>query len=150
MTEDRHGGGPALFRLVRFWARRGPMRVSAELTGEDRRLQDIQVLEAVAAGPDDEVSVADVAHHLGIDRSGASRFVSDAVAHGYLARGSASGDARRAVLTITAAGRELLEGATAWQDRVFGELTAHWPAADAAAFARHLRRLADELPTGRE
>jgi len=150
MADDRHGGGPALFRLVRFWARRGPLRVSAELTGEERRLQDIQVLEAVAAAPGDDASVADVAHHLGIDRSGASRFVSDAVAHGYLSRGSAADDARRAVLTLTPEGRALLNGATAWQERVFGELTAQWPAADAEAFARYLRRLADELPTGRE
>jgi hypothetical protein len=28
---------------------------------------------------------------------------------------------------------------------MFGELTAHWPTADAEAFAGHLRRLATEL-----
>ncbi|MCO1659464.1 MarR family winged helix-turn-helix transcriptional regulator [Pseudonocardia humida] len=149
MADDLQGGGPALFRLVRFWSRRGPLRVSAELTGEERRLQDIQVLEAVAATPGDEASVADVAHQLGIDRSGASRFVSDAVAHGYLTRGAATDDARRAVLTVTPDGHELLAGARAWQERVFGELTAGWPAEDAADLARHLRRLAAELPTGR-
>jgi DNA-binding MarR family transcriptional regulator len=150
VTDEAPGGGPALFRLVRFWSRRWPLRVSEELTGEQRRLQDIQVLEAVDAAPGAEVSVADVAHQLGIDRSGASRFVADAVEHGYLRRAAAAGDARRAVLTVTPAGRELLDGARAWQERVFAELTAHWPAADAAAFARHLRRLAAELPTGRE
>ncbi len=151
MVDDLNGGGPALFRLVRFWSRRGPLRVSAELTGEERRLQDIQVLEAVDAAPGDEVSVADVAHQLGIDRSGASRFVGDAVAHGYLARAAAGSDARRAALTLTPAGRELLDGARAWQERVFAELTAGWPAADAAAFAGHLRRMAAELPPpGRE
>jgi DNA-binding MarR family transcriptional regulator len=144
MPDEPTGGGPALFRLVRFWSRRWPGQVAAEV-GEQGRLQDIQVVEAVdAAG--DEVSVADVAHQLGIDRSGASRFVADAVAHGYLRRGSAAADGRRAVLALTPAGRELLDGARAWQERVFGELTAHWPAADAAAFADHLQRLAGELP----
>ena len=143
------GGGRALFRLVRFWSRRWPARVAEDLTGEQRRVQDVQVLEAVetatgrAAGAG--VSVADVAHQLGIDRSGASRFVADAVEHGYLSRDAAPADARRAVLSITPAGRELLDGAHAWQERVFAELTAGWPPSDAAAFAGHLRRLADEL-----
>ncbi len=144
MAEEPTGGGPALFRLVRFWSRRWAVRAAGDLTGEQRRVQDIQVLEAVhAAGT--EVSVADVAHQLGIDRSGASRFVADAVEHGYLRRTAAPSDARRALLSITPAGRELLDAAHAWQDRVFGELTADWPAAEAEAFARHLRRLAGEL-----
>mgnify|MGYP003777026827 CR=1 FL=1 len=141
------GGGPALFRLVRFWSRRWPARVAENLTGEQRRVQDIQVLEAVHAAMDREagVSVADVAHQLGIDRSGASRFVADAVEHGFLARDAALTDARRAALSITPAGRELLAQAHAWQERMFAELTAGWPERDAAAFAAYLRRLADEL-----
>jgi len=49
------------------------------------------------------------------------------------------------VLALTAAGHDLLDGARAWQERVFEQLTAHWPAAEAADFARHLRRLADEM-----
>jgi DNA-binding MarR family transcriptional regulator len=143
MPDEPTGGGPALFRLVRFWSRRWPGQVAAEV-GEQGRLQDIQVVEAVAAAGA-EVAVADVAHQLGIDRSGASRFVADAVAHGYLGRGSAAEDGRRAVLSLTPAGHELLDAAHAWQQRVFGELTAHWPDAEAAAFARHLQRLADEI-----
>jgi DNA-binding MarR family transcriptional regulator len=145
MPDEPTGGGPALFRLVRFWSRRWAGQAAAEVVGEQRRLQDIQVVEAVAATGGEEVSVADVAHQLGIDRSGASRFVADAVEHGYLRRGSAAADGRRAVLELTPAGRELLDGARAWQERVFGELTGHWPAADADAFARHLQRLADEI-----
>jgi DNA-binding MarR family transcriptional regulator len=144
MPDEPTGGGPALFRLVRFWSRRWPGQVAADLTGEQRRLQDIQVLEAVdAAG--DEVSVADVAHQLGIDRSGASRFVADAVEHGYLRRDSAARDARRALLSVTPTGRTLLDGAHAWQERTFDELTARWPADEASAFARYLQRLAAEL-----
>lgn len=140
-------GGPALFRVVRFWSRRGPLRVAEELTGEQRRLQDIQVLDAVhAAGRSGaEVSVADVAHQLGIDRSGASRFVGDAVEHGYLQRGAGRADARRAVISLTPTGQELLDAAHAWQRQVFAELTASWSPDDARAFAGYLGRLADEL-----
>lgn len=147
MAHEPTGGGPALFRVVRFWSRRWAGQVAADLIGEQRRLQDVQVLEAVDASGE-EVSVADVAHQLGIDRSGASRFVADAVEHGYLRRGSAALDARRAVLSVTPAGRDLLDGAHAWQERTFAELTAAWPAAEAAAFARHLKRLAAELTDG--
>lgn len=141
------GAGTALFQLVRFWSRRWSLRVAEEVTGEQRRVQDVLVLDAVdtAARSTAEVSVADVAHQLGIDRSGASRFVTDAVEHGYLARTSSSADARRAVLTVTTAGQGLLTGSHAWQEEVYAHLTAHWPAEDTLRFADYLRRLADDL-----
>jgi DNA-binding MarR family transcriptional regulator len=146
-SQELAGAGPALFRLVRFWSRRWATRVAGELTGEHRRVQDIQVLEAVdtAGRGGAEVSVADVAHQLGIDRSGASRFIADAVEHGYLRREASPADARRAVLVISEAGRDLLTGAHAWQDEVFAALIAGWPERDAAQFGAYLRRLADEL-----
>jgi hypothetical protein len=47
MRAELTGAGPALFRLVRFWSRRWTGRVAEELTGEQRRIQDVLVLEAV-------------------------------------------------------------------------------------------------------
>lgn len=146
MTEDGAeltGAGPALFRVVRFWARRWALGAA----GEERHVQDVMILEAVdsAARLTEEVSVADVAHHLGIDHSGASRFVAAAINDGYLRRTASAIDRRRAVLVVTEAGRELLTGSHAWQEDVFAGLTAGWSHTDAADFARHLRRLADEL-----
>ena len=135
--------GAALFRLVRYWSRRWILQASAhvtgELAGEQRRVQDILVL-------DPEVAVADVAHQLGIDRSGASRFVAAAADHGYLERRPSRTDARRAVLTLTPAGRELLAGSHAWQEQVYAELTSGWEPEDAARFAGYLQRLEAELP----
>lgn len=141
------GAGTALFRLVRFWSRRWSLRVAEQLTGEQRRVQDVLVLEAVdtAARFSADVSVADVANHLGIDSSGASRVVANAVERGYLQRAAAASDARRAVLTVTQAGQELITGAHAWQEDVFSRLTAGWEPADAARFAGYLSRLAEEL-----
>jgi DNA-binding MarR family transcriptional regulator len=140
--------GAALFRLVRYWSRRWVLQASEELTGEQRRVQEILVLDAVAAaarrGP--EVAVADVAHQLGIDRSGASRFVTTAAEHGYLERRPSRSDARRAVLTLTPAGFELLAGSHAWQEQVYARLTAGWDPQDAARFAGYLQRLDSELP----
>jgi len=110
------------------------------------RVRDIMVLEAVdaAAAKVQSVSVADVAHELGIDHSGASRMVSEASRHGYLVREAAGDDARRATLTPTKDGVDVLAAAHAYQDDVFEELTAGWPAKDAARFATYLRRLADQ------
>ncbi len=141
------GAGTALFQLVRFWSRRGPLRAAEEISGEDLRVHDIVVLDAVdtAAQHTPEVSVTDVAHQLGLDHSGASRFVAATVERGYLARRPSTVDSRRAALTVTDAGQDLLTASHAWQDDIYARLTATWEPDDAARFSGYLRRLADEL-----
>jgi DNA-binding MarR family transcriptional regulator len=135
------GAGTALFRIVRFWARRWALGAA----GDERRVHAIMVLEAVDGAARADVSVADVAHELGIDHSGASRFVTAAISDGYLRRAPSTVDRRRAALAVTPSGRTLLAAARAWQDGVFAELTANWPPADAKRFADYLRRLAAQL-----
>jgi DNA-binding MarR family transcriptional regulator len=137
-------GGPALFRLVRFWSRRWTTRAAEEVTGELRHVQHILVLEAVDAMRE-EATVNAVAHQLGLDHSGASRMVKDAVAAGYLSREESEEDRRRTVVRLTAPGSELLAGARKWQEQVFDELTASWNPQDKAQFAGYLRRFAGEL-----
>lgn len=141
------GAGPALFRLVRFWSRRWVAAAAGEMTGDMSRVQDILVLEAVdtASARLGEVSVTDVAHELGLDRSGASRMISAAVEHGYLTRAASAQDARRATLNVAPAGADILTDSHAFQEEVFARLTAAWDAGEATAFARALRRLADEM-----
>ena len=141
------GGGPALFRLVRFWSRRWTMRASEELTGEMRHIQHILVAEAVDAtgGRPAEATVGTVAHQLGLDHSGASRMVRDAVAAGYLTRVASERDRRRACLQLTPGGHDLLTGSRRWQRRVFEELTVTWDEQDRRQFAAYLQRLVGEL-----
>ncbi|MFI9597733.1 MarR family winged helix-turn-helix transcriptional regulator [Nonomuraea sp. NPDC052265] len=141
------GAGPALFRLVRFWSRRWVTAAAVELTGDMAKVQDILVLEAIDAASArlGEVSVTDVAHELGLDRSGASRMISEAVKHGYVTREASEQDARRAMLMVTPAGADILTGAHAFQAEVFARLTASWRPEDAACLAEHLRRLAAEV-----
>ncbi len=143
------GAGTALFRLVRFWSRRWVMAAAGEVTGDMSRVQDILVLEAIDAASSrlGEVSVTDVAHELGLDRSGASRMIGEAVKHGYVTRASSEQDGRRATLSITPAGAEILTGAHAFQEEVFARLTATWDAQDATRLAAYLRRLATETGT---
>ncbi|GAA3713121.1 MarR family winged helix-turn-helix transcriptional regulator [Nonomuraea antimicrobica] len=144
MSDEEEGGGPALFRLVRFWSRRWAGRASQELTGQGRHVQHILVVEAVHTSARDEPTVGTVAHQLGLDHSGASRMVKDAVDAGYLARATSEHDRRRASLRLTERGHDLLAGSRAWQVDAFAELTASWDEQDRRRFAGYLRRLADE------
>jgi len=144
---DLTGAGPALFRLVRFWSRRWIMRAATEVSIDELHVQDILVLDAVdaAARHGAEVSVTDVAYHLGLDHSGASRLVSAATEHGYLHRSPSSVDKRRTALTVTDAGLDLLTSSHAWQNDTYTRLTADWDTHDAAQFAHYLQRLAQDL-----
>ncbi len=147
---DAVDGGPALFRLVRFWSRRWSSQVFTQVTrepdAESRRVQHIQVVEAVASAlrAGEEATVTDVAEQLGLDHSGASRMVRDAVAAGYLARGDSARDRRRVVVQLTGSGHELLTASHDWQRRCFDQLTAAWNEHDRRQFAGYLQRLADE------
>ncbi|ONI74998.1 transcriptional regulator [Actinosynnema sp. ALI-1.44] len=143
-------GGPALFRLVRFWSRRWSARASAELTGELRHVQHIQAVEAVhtagqAASRGGEATVNAIAHQLGLDHSGASRMVRDAAQAGYLVRAESEMDKRRTVVRLTPSGEQLLADARNWQRTVFDELTRSWEEHDRAQLAHYLRRLVGEV-----
>ena len=147
MAANLDDAGPALFRLVRYWSRRWITRTSTELTGEMRHVQHILAVEAVHTGAarGEEVTVATIAHHLGLDHSGASRMVRDATAAGYLSKDTSAEDRRRASLQLTETGQELLAGSHQWQRHTFAELTATWSAADRQRFAGYLLRVATEL-----
>jgi DNA-binding MarR family transcriptional regulator len=141
---DLAEAGPALFRMVRFWSRRWVNRTSEELTGEMRHVHHILVVEAVDSGGA-EVTVATVAHHLGLDHSGASRMIRDAVSAGYLVRGTSDQDRRQASLHLTDTGRALLAGSHEWQRHTFARLTAGWSSADRQRFGGYLVRLAAQV-----
>jgi DNA-binding MarR family transcriptional regulator len=133
-------GGPALFRLVRFFARRWITQASIE---SDAQVQHILVLEAVHASRG-EASINAVAHQLGLDHSGASRMVKDASRAGYLTRGESEEDRRRTVLRVSQAGEALLQAAHQWQRKTFDELTQGWAEHDREQFAGYLSRLANQ------
>jgi DNA-binding MarR family transcriptional regulator len=140
-------GGPALFRLVRYWSRRWAGGVSGEVAGEQRTVAAVLVVEAVhtigtASGA---ATVGAVAHQLGLDQSGASRMVRDATAAGFLARAESTQDRRRAALQLTEEGHALLAASHDWQRHAFHELTADWDEDDRVRFAGYLVRLAGGL-----
>ena len=147
-TDDPHrhevaGGGPALFRLVRFWSRRWAAEAGRAGPGEAAHVGNVLVLEAIdAALARGSAAIGDVAMELGLDRSNASRMLAAAASAGLVTKTVAPADARRTELHLTAEGRSLLASARAWQRDAFLQMTADWPSRDARRFAAYLRRLA--------
>lgn len=141
MHED---GGPALFRLVRFWSRRWARGVAQDVGPEASLPQNVLVVDAVnTLGA--EATVGGLARRLGLDHSGASRMVTAAEHGGYLERRRSGVDRRRSVLALTPDGRALLDASLRWQQARFAELVEHWDEHDRTAFARYLVRLAGEV-----
>jgi len=136
-------GGPALFRLVRFWSRRWAADAARESDDAAARVGHVLVLEAIDASfANGSAAIGDVAVELGLDRSNASRMLAAAVGAGLVTKTVSAADGRRTELRATASGRELLASARAWQREIFTELVADWPAQDARRFAGYLQRLA--------
>jgi DNA-binding MarR family transcriptional regulator len=144
-------GGPALFRLVRFWSRRWAAGAAQDGAGDITHLSHVLVLEAIdAASATGPSAIGDVAAELGLDRSNASRMLAGAVSAGLVTKMASPGDARRTELRMTADGRSLLAAARAWQEEAFTHMVAGWPADDARQFAGYLQRLASQslAPSG--
>jgi DNA-binding MarR family transcriptional regulator len=147
------GAGPAMFRLVRFWSRQWAPDVVQRLDAEAPEtwtVQNLYVIQAIhsASGSSDEVTVADVARQLGLDRSVASRMITEAAGDGYVLRETSERDARRAALSLTEEAQRYLASAIAFQHQAFDRLVEHWPAEDRERFSGYLRRLAGEVLTG--
>jgi DNA-binding MarR family transcriptional regulator len=136
-------GGPALFRLVRFWSRRWAAGAARDSDDDAARVGHVLVLEAIdASHANGSAAVGDVAVELGLDRSNASRMLAAAVDAGLVTKTVSPADGRRTELRATASGCELLASARAWQRYTFTQLVADWPAQDARRFAGYLQRLA--------
>ncbi|WP_290059262.1 MarR family winged helix-turn-helix transcriptional regulator [Amycolatopsis solani] len=141
-------GGPALFRLVRHWARQWAPDVVERFAADAPptwTVPNLFVIQAIDGAAGDEVTVADVARQLGIDRSVASRMTTEAARDGFVTRSTSTRDARRAVLTLTDSAREFLAASQAHQRQAFEALVGQWPAEDRERFAGYLSRLAGEV-----
>jgi DNA-binding MarR family transcriptional regulator len=142
---DIAGGGPALFRLVRYWSRRWAADVAHEGAGDVAHVGSVLVLEAIdATSTKGSAAIGDVALELGLDRSNASRMLAEAVSAGLVTKAVSPDDARRTELGITPDGRSLLAAARTWQEAMFAQLVADWSANDARRFASYLERLASQ------
>lgn len=135
---NERGPGQTLFEFVRHWSHRAPESGTAE-----GRL--VVVVEAVHALTRRGVlaTINAVARELGIDQSGASRWVTGASEHGYLELHPSTSDGRSRHATVTAAGHEMLAHAHAWQEEIFGQLAEGWSAKRRREFEQAMNDMLD-------
>lgn len=133
------GPGQTLFEFIRHWSRRSSMPAS-RLAEQNGRY--VLVTEAIGSlSKRAPATINSVAREIGIDQSGASRLVRDAIEDGYLEMTTSPRDARQRVVVVTKAGRRLLDDARHWQEEVFGRLTDGWTAEERAVFHHAMLRL---------
>lgn len=132
----------ALLDVRRLVNRPGYRRRLLGPLGRRIELSTIRVLHAVDQAPRPP-SIGEVAATLTIDPSTASRLVDQRVNDGLLERSPDPVDRRRAVLTLTAAGRALLEEVAASRRRMLAEVTDGWTSEEQDQLELLLVRLVD-------
>jgi DNA-binding MarR family transcriptional regulator len=111
--------------------------------------QTYPLLNTLAAtGP---VTVARLADHVGIDRSGTSRYADRLQEAGLLKRTTDPLDRRASLLSLTPKGTRVISKLNATLTEHLRALTAAWPEGSAQALARGLELLLDgpEIPVAR-
>ncbi len=132
----------ALVRLRRLWS--SPRQV-IDHDGQPIEMSSILVVEACARGAarGAEVTVGDVAQFADVTPSTASRLVDRAVRAELLLRSPSRHDARRSVLQLTAAGRELQREALHARLGWLGSVVRDWRDQDLVSLVDLLGRFAD-------
>jgi len=106
-----------------------------------------RLLEALlAADPETRIGISEVAAAIGVDQPRASRLVNDAAERGLVVRAVDPRDARRSVITLTDAGRALLESARESRRGAVTEALADFTPAETQQLADLLARFAAAWP----
>ncbi|MDH6182476.1 DNA-binding MarR family transcriptional regulator [Microbacteriaceae bacterium SG_E_30_P1] len=105
----------------------------------------IRLLEALA-GAEARWGISEIADAIGVDQPRASRLVADAASRGLVTRDVDPKDARKSVVAITDAGRELLTQVHAGRRSAVEQALADFTAEDAATLAALLSRFAAAWP----
>ena len=134
----------ALLEVRRLVNRPGYRRRLLGPLGRRIELSTVRVLHAVDQAPTPP-SIGTVAATLAIDPSTASRLVDQRVTEGLLSRSPDPDDRRRLVLTLTPAGRAMLDELAASRTTMLEEVTADWTSADIVALERLLLRLTTDF-----
>lgn len=130
--------GHTLFRMVRKLSRPDIAHGSVDPT-YGRMAAAVEAVHAVKERG--IATINEVAAELGIDQSGASRLMSQAISAGYVQRERAAKDGRARECGLTPAGEELLREARDWQEGVFARLTADWSDTERSEFEAQIVRL---------
>jgi len=112
--------------------------------GGGARLRLLGVLEGASA--DSRMGISEIAEAIGVDQPRASRLVNDAAQRGLVNRAVDERDARRSVVTITEAGRTLLQSTRASRHSAVTDALAGFTPEEVAQFANLLQRFAESWP----
>jgi DNA-binding MarR family transcriptional regulator len=133
----------ALIPLVRYLASPRTWRQIAESAAIPLDRARYVVLRAVAES--EPVRTTALADQVGVDPSTMSRHVSVLDHAGFVGRAPDPDDGRAQALTLTPAGREVMEKARAARHDLITDALADWDDADRTHLAALLGRLADDL-----
>jgi DNA-binding MarR family transcriptional regulator len=115
------------------------------IPGLGRRVDLAKVLACVALRElfqdQPTVAVKDLAAHLQLEHSTASRLMGEAEEEGLVVRTADPSDRRRTTVALTETGERVVDGATAAQSAFLSILLSDWPDTDVAELARLLERL---------
>jgi DNA-binding MarR family transcriptional regulator len=128
--------------------RRFMSRIALSQLGEGHgmELSHFDVVKIVAhTEQHQDVTVGTIAEQMRIDPSRASRVVADLVRRGLLLRMVSQQDARRAIVTLTEAGKELNQHFERVRREVIGQTLAHWSFEDITQFEALFNRFVTDL-----
>jgi DNA-binding MarR family transcriptional regulator len=145
MDDALHATDDALVRLRRLWSATHTRPMAAD--NPPVEMSSVLVVEACARAADrgHEATVGEVAEFADVEHSTATRLVDRAVRAGLVARARSPRDARRTVVRLTAAGRDLQREASAFRLSWLGGVLAGWAPEEVATFATLLSRFADQV-----
>lgn len=136
----------ALIRLRRLWAGTVPRTSAMADRVPPVEMSTVLVVNAIhrlhSVRPEGEVTVADVAGHLDVAGSTASRLVDRAVTATMVVRRGSAADTRRVALSLTVRGRALLAAAGEFRLSYLEQVLDGWTTADVDTFAMLLDRFA--------
>lgn len=141
MTEDSlHTIDEALIALRHLWST--PPRLHDTTLGAVD-MSTLWVVDGLRRGPaDGEMTVSDLARHMGVAHSTASRLVARAEEVGTVHRFTSTTDHRRVAVHLTATGRELALAGLEFRLGFLRSVTEDWSSDERATFAELLARFA--------
>jgi DNA-binding MarR family transcriptional regulator len=141
MDEDSlHTIDDALISLRHLWST-PPQLHDAALGTVD--MSTLWVVDGLRRGPSDaEMTVSDLARHMGVAHSTASRLVARAEEVGTVRRATSATDHRRVAVHLTATGRELALAGLEFRLGFLRSVTEDWTRDERGSFAELLDRFA--------
>lgn len=139
--------GDAMLTLQRLTSNRTVHQMLMQMVGSDLSIQETRVLLALHS---ESLTATELARRLRMDAGASSRQVTSLTERGLVKRSSVrdtDGLTTRALLTVSARGRNLAEKIEAVRTSHLDRTFAHWSPDDATALARLLTRFVSDMQT---